>query len=165
VPSSAFKLRLLVGAAHAPQVSGEVLYNGHTKEQFVVQRTAAFVDQHDSHIANMSVAETVEFAHLCHTGYSEPAFHLPGELRKAKVSKREGQRWGRNNSVQVSSLSAVAVGSHETVAAVPTCQAGFQSEACVCNDWLLPLNDHHAPGCRKRGQPQPGSLGGWHVLR
>lgn len=28
-----------------PQVSGQVHYNGHTKDQFVVERTTAFVDQ------------------------------------------------------------------------------------------------------------------------
>lgn len=41
--------------------------------------------QHDSHIPNLSVAETVDFAHTCHSGYGEPEFNLPGELCKAKV--------------------------------------------------------------------------------
>jgi len=27
------------------QVAGDVLYNGHSKDEFVVERTAAFVDQ------------------------------------------------------------------------------------------------------------------------
>jgi hypothetical protein len=41
--------------------------------------------QHDNHIQNMSVAETVNFAHTCHSGFGEPDFNLPGELCKAKV--------------------------------------------------------------------------------
>jgi hypothetical protein len=41
--------------------------------------------QHDSHISNMSVAETVNFAHTCHSGFGQPEFNLTGELCKAKV--------------------------------------------------------------------------------
>jgi hypothetical protein len=41
--------------------------------------------QHDNHIQNLSVAETVNFAHTCHSGFGEPEFNLPGELCKAKV--------------------------------------------------------------------------------
>lgn len=44
--------------------------------------------QHDNHIPNLSVAETVNFAHTCHSGFGEPEFNLPGELCKAKVCER-----------------------------------------------------------------------------
>jgi hypothetical protein len=48
--------------------------------------------QHDNHIQNLSVAETVNFAHTCHSGFGEPEFNLPGELCKAKVGVVVG--WG-----------------------------------------------------------------------
>lgn len=37
------------------QVSGEVLYNGIHTDQFVLGRTAAYVDQTDNHIAELTV--------------------------------------------------------------------------------------------------------------
>lgn len=74
-------------------VSGDVTYNGHSKDEFCVQRTTALVDQRDNHITNLSVAETAEFAHKCHTGYKQPAFSLAGELRRAKVSGGSGGGW------------------------------------------------------------------------
>lgn len=42
--------------------------------------------QHDNHIPNLTVAETVNFAHTCHSGFDSPTFNLPGELCKAKVT-------------------------------------------------------------------------------
>ncbi|PNH10990.1 Pleiotropic drug resistance protein 1, partial [Tetrabaena socialis] len=44
------------------RVSGELLYNGHTQEEFQVERTTAYVDQHDNHIPTLSVMETLEWA-------------------------------------------------------------------------------------------------------
>lgn len=41
--------------------------------------------QHDNHIPNLTVGETVDFAHTCHRGYREPEFNLSGELSRAKV--------------------------------------------------------------------------------
>ena len=38
------------------QVSGEVLYNGVPADQFVMGRTAAYVDQTDNHIAELTVS-------------------------------------------------------------------------------------------------------------
>lgn len=37
------------------QMSGSVTYNGYSTEEFVVQRTAAYVDQQDNHIAELTV--------------------------------------------------------------------------------------------------------------
>ena len=42
------------------QTSGRVTYNGYSTDEFVVQRTAAYVDQQDNHIAEL----TVSGAHL-----------------------------------------------------------------------------------------------------
>ena len=44
------------------QVSGEITYNGYHFDEFVVARTAAYVDQNSSHIAEMTVRETLDFA-------------------------------------------------------------------------------------------------------
>lgn len=44
------------------QVSGKVTYNGHEMSEFVPQRTAAYVDQNDLHIAEMTVRETLAFS-------------------------------------------------------------------------------------------------------
>jgi hypothetical protein len=38
----------------------------------------------------MSVAETVNFAHTCHSGFGQPEFNLTGELSKAKVGEEKG---------------------------------------------------------------------------
>ena len=37
------------------QTSGRVTYNGYSTDEFVVQRTAAYVDQQDNHIAELTV--------------------------------------------------------------------------------------------------------------
>lgn len=47
------------------QVTGEITYNGYTMEEFVPQRTAAFVSQYDLHIPEMTVRETIDFSARC----------------------------------------------------------------------------------------------------
>ena len=47
------------------KVSGRVSYNGHGMEEFVPQRTAAYISQHDLHIAEMTVRETLAFSARC----------------------------------------------------------------------------------------------------
>lgn len=44
------------------QVTGKVTYNGHGMNEFVPQRTAAYVSQHDLHIAEMTVRKTLAFS-------------------------------------------------------------------------------------------------------
>ena len=44
------------------QVEGSITYNGYEQEDFVVGRTAAYVDQRDNHIAELTVRETLDFA-------------------------------------------------------------------------------------------------------
>eukprot|EP00878_Enallax_costatus_P044920 GHUV01053715.1.p1 GENE.GHUV01053715.1~~GHUV01053715.1.p1 ORF type:complete len:195 (+),score=54.18 GHUV01053715.1:492-1076(+) len=41
--------------------------------------------QYDNHIPNLSVGETVNFAHTCQRGYREPEFSLSDELCRAKA--------------------------------------------------------------------------------
>ncbi|OEL16187.1 ABC transporter G family member 36 [Dichanthelium oligosanthes] len=47
------------------KVSGNVTYNGHGMGDFVPQRTAAYVSQHDLHIGEMTVRETLAFSARC----------------------------------------------------------------------------------------------------
>lgn len=47
------------------KVNGRVCYNGKSFDQFVVERTAAYVDQHDNHLPVLTVGETLGFAHAC----------------------------------------------------------------------------------------------------
>ena len=41
------------------QVRGDVKYNGYGFDECVVGRTAAYVDQNDNHIAELTVRETL----------------------------------------------------------------------------------------------------------
>ncbi|CAH9132922.1 unnamed protein product [Cuscuta epithymum] len=47
------------------RVSGKVTYNGHELNEFVPQRTASYISQHDLHIGEMTVRETLEFSARC----------------------------------------------------------------------------------------------------
>ncbi|XP_020591940.1 ABC transporter G family member 44-like [Phalaenopsis equestris] len=47
------------------KVSGNVTYNGHTMDEFVPQRTAAYISQHDLHLGEMTVRETLSFSARC----------------------------------------------------------------------------------------------------
>ena len=45
--------------------TGKVTYNGHGMEEFVPQRTSAYISQHDLHIGEMTVRETLAFSARC----------------------------------------------------------------------------------------------------
>ncbi|CAH2064224.1 unnamed protein product [Thlaspi arvense] len=45
--------------------SGEITYNGHRLDEFVPQKTSAYISQYDLHIAEMTVRETVDFSARC----------------------------------------------------------------------------------------------------
>ncbi|KAI3964979.1 hypothetical protein MKW92_003515 [Papaver armeniacum] len=54
------------------KVSGRVTYNGHGMNEFVPQRTSAYISQYDLHIGEMTVRETLAFSARCQgagTGY------------------------------------------------------------------------------------------------
>ncbi|CAI8614417.1 unnamed protein product [Vicia faba] len=65
-PPSSGKTTLLLALAGKldPNLkfSGKVTYNGHEMNEFVPQRTSAYVDQHDLHIGEMTVRETLAFS-------------------------------------------------------------------------------------------------------
>lgn len=47
------------------QVLGKVTYNGHTMKEFVPQRTSSYISQHDLHIGDVTVRETLDFSARC----------------------------------------------------------------------------------------------------
>ncbi|KAL6615559.1 hypothetical protein ACP70R_037829 [Stipagrostis hirtigluma subsp. patula] len=47
------------------KIKGKVTYNGHTMTEFVPERTAAYISQHDLHIGEMTVRETLAFSARC----------------------------------------------------------------------------------------------------
>ncbi|XP_051146777.1 pleiotropic drug resistance protein 3-like [Andrographis paniculata] len=47
------------------KVSGEISYNGYSLDEFVPQKTSAYISQYDLHIPEMTVRETLDFASLC----------------------------------------------------------------------------------------------------
>ncbi|XVE52031.1 hypothetical protein DITRI_Ditri02bG0087600 [Diplodiscus trichospermus] len=44
------------------KVSGDVTYNGHKLNEFVPQKTSAYISQNDVHVAEMTVKETLDFS-------------------------------------------------------------------------------------------------------
>jgi ABC-type multidrug transport system ATPase subunit len=42
--------------------TGSITYNGHTFDEFIAQRTASYVSQTDTHIGELTVRETFDFA-------------------------------------------------------------------------------------------------------
>ena len=57
-------LQALAGKLDAPdlRITGEMTYNGHTFKEFVPQRTSAYVNQYDEHMAELTVRETLDFS-------------------------------------------------------------------------------------------------------
>nr|XP_023870372.1 pleiotropic drug resistance protein 1-like isoform X4 [Quercus suber] len=68
-PPSSGKTTLLLALAgklgKELKSSGRVTYNGHGMEEFVPQRTSAYISQHDVHIGEMTVRETLAFSARC----------------------------------------------------------------------------------------------------
>jgi energy-coupling factor transporter ATP-binding protein EcfA2 len=70
-------LRALAGRLPRKEYSGEVMYNGHTFEDFCAARTAVFVPQVDSHIPNLTALETTRFSYDMHHGPHGEPFCVP----------------------------------------------------------------------------------------
>ena len=47
------------------QVSGELTYNGYGLDEFVPQKTAAYISQNDVHDGEMTVKEVLDFSAKC----------------------------------------------------------------------------------------------------
>ncbi|KAK4422339.1 Pleiotropic drug resistance protein 1 [Sesamum alatum] len=65
-PPSSGKSTLLLALAGrldpTLKTSGRITYNGHEMEEFVPQRTASYISQHDLHIGEMTVRETLAYS-------------------------------------------------------------------------------------------------------
>ncbi|KAF8009149.1 hypothetical protein BT93_J0209 [Corymbia citriodora subsp. variegata] len=88
-PPSSGKTTLLLALAGKldPELktTGRVTYNGHDLNEFVPQRTAAYISQHDLHIGEMTVRETLAFSARCQ-GVG-PRYDMLSELsRREKVA-------------------------------------------------------------------------------
>ncbi|KAK1591597.1 hypothetical protein Q3G72_010173 [Acer saccharum] len=70
--------------SHSLKVSGEVSYNGYKLDEFVPQKTSAYISQYDLHIPEMTVRETLDFSARC-LGIGDRAEIM------MEVSKREKQ--------------------------------------------------------------------------
>ncbi|KAK4424493.1 Pleiotropic drug resistance protein 3 [Sesamum alatum] len=64
------------------KVTGEISYNGYKLEEFVAQKTSAYISQHDVHIPEMTVRETLDFSAHCQSIGSRAEI-------MAEVSRRE----------------------------------------------------------------------------
>lgn len=68
-PPGAGKTTLLTTLAGRPdrdlKVTGTVTYNGHSLNEFVPQRTSTYISQHDLHLREMTVRETLDFSGRC----------------------------------------------------------------------------------------------------
>ncbi|KAM3236224.1 pleiotropic drug resistance protein 1-like [Capsicum annuum] len=89
-PPSSGKTTLLLALAGkldpTLKVTGNVTYNGHELYEFVPQKTAVYISQHDLHIGEMTVRETLEFSARCQ-GVG-PRYEMLAELsRREKASK------------------------------------------------------------------------------
>nr|GLL29395.1 pleiotropic drug resistance protein 3-like isoform X1 [Ipomoea trifida] len=47
------------------KVRGDISYNGHNLQEFVPQKTSAYISQYDLHIPEMTVRETLDFSSRC----------------------------------------------------------------------------------------------------
>lgn len=47
------------------QVSGDISYNGYKLDEFIPQKTSAYISQYDLHIPEMTVRETLDFSARC----------------------------------------------------------------------------------------------------
>ncbi|KAK9058873.1 hypothetical protein SSX86_023717 [Deinandra increscens subsp. villosa] len=86
-PPSSGKTTLLLALAgrlgHGLKLSGKITYNGHELNEFVPQRTCAYVSQQDCHMAEMTVRETLQFAECCQ-GFSYKKDMIMELLRREK---------------------------------------------------------------------------------
>ncbi|CAI0389791.1 unnamed protein product [Linum tenue] len=110
-PPSSGKTTLLLALAgrlgNDLQVSGKITYNGHGLTEFVAPRTSAYVSQHDRHIPEMTVRETLELAGRCQGVGSK--FDMLMEL--ARREKMSGIKPDEDLDIFMKSL---ALGGQET---------------------------------------------------
>ncbi|KAL0447513.1 UNVERIFIED_CONTAM: Pleiotropic drug resistance protein 1 [Sesamum latifolium] len=91
-PPSSGKTTLLLALAGkldpTLKTSGRITYNGHGMEEFVPQRTAAYISQHDLHIGEMTVRNLSIFSQIP-GGWLKIRFMLLKTEMLAELSRRE----------------------------------------------------------------------------
>ncbi|KAL5700491.1 drug-responsive transcription factor pdr3 [Ranunculus cassubicifolius] len=65
------------------KVRGEITYNGYKLDEFVPQKTSAYINQYDLHMSEMTVKETVDFSARCQ-GVGDKADIMVEVSRKEK---------------------------------------------------------------------------------
>ncbi|PWA98469.1 pleiotropic drug resistance protein PDR/CDR [Artemisia annua] len=115
-PPSSGKTTLLLALAgrlgHGLKLSGRITYNGHELDEFVPQRTSAYVNQKDCHMAEMTVRETLKFAEYCQGfGYKKDMI-----LELLRREKNAGIRPDEDLDIfiKVEVLMTVALGENKT---------------------------------------------------
>ncbi|KAL8061438.1 hypothetical protein ABFX02_02G086500 [Erythranthe guttata] len=68
------------------QVTGEISYNGYKLDEFVPQKTSAYISQYDLHIPEMTVRETLDFSSRCQ-GVGSRADIMAEVTRREKEAK------------------------------------------------------------------------------
>lgn len=71
-------------------MSGEITYNGHGMDEFVPQRTAAYISQYGTHLGEMTVRETLAFSARCQgagTRYGTELYDLDYDIQKSDREK------------------------------------------------------------------------------
>ncbi|KAK4424492.1 Pleiotropic drug resistance protein 3 [Sesamum alatum] len=68
------------------KVEGEISYNGYKLEEFVAQKTSAYISQYDQHIPEMTVREALDFSSRCQ-GNGSRAEILMELMRREKEAK------------------------------------------------------------------------------
>ena len=79
------------------RIDGSIKFNGESIDDFVVQRTAGYVDQYDRHIPNLTVLETTQFAAKCQIPQENVVHLLAGVKEQLHMLRRRHSK-GRSRS-------------------------------------------------------------------
>uniref|UniRef100_A0A0D3EPJ5 ABC transporter domain-containing protein n=1 Tax=Oryza barthii TaxID=65489 RepID=A0A0D3EPJ5_9ORYZ len=123
------------------KVSGRVTYNGHGMEQFVPERTAAYISQEDLHAGEMTVRETLAFSARClGTGDRQDLLNeLTRREKEANVTPEHDIDMFMKDETSVENRSFPL----EFLALLP-------SHTTVASESLCSLSSHHPLGPREK---------------
>uniref|UniRef100_A0A0E0FMA0 ABC transporter domain-containing protein n=1 Tax=Oryza nivara TaxID=4536 RepID=A0A0E0FMA0_ORYNI len=123
------------------KVSGRVTYNGHGMEQFVPERTAAYISQEDLHAGEMTVRETLAFSARClGTGDRQDLLNeLTRREKEANVTPEHDIDMFMKDETSVENRSFPL----DFLALLP-------SHTTVASESLCSLSSHHPLGPREK---------------
>ncbi|KAK1319195.1 Pleiotropic drug resistance protein 3 [Acorus calamus] len=73
------------------QAKGEVTYNGFSMEEFIPEKTSAYISQNDLHIPEMTVRETIDFSARCQ-GVGSRSDTIVGDAMRRGISGGQKKR-------------------------------------------------------------------------